>query len=143
MTDLARRLQRLEGRLHAQRGALGQRAPEDFVFDVKTFRLFTLHQTPTQVFSKDIQAELPSKTRRSLFYADVPEELREELWRQFREAIRPLADAGKLGVVRLQFPPRVVPATAHRWYSESKTEGHTKRDPFQRREFITIERTSA
>src|SRR3990172_5736971 len=51
--------------------------------------------------------------RRSLFYADVPDELREELWRQFREAIQPLVDANKLGVVLLQFPPWVVPSTAH------------------------------
>ena len=90
-----------------------QRTPDDFLFDVKAFRLFTLHQTPTLVFSKDIQAELPFKTRRSLFYADVPDELREELWRQFREAIQPLVDANKLGVVLLQFPPWVVPSTAH------------------------------
>src|SRR3990172_3111451 len=91
-----------------------QRTPDDFLFDVKAFRLFTLHQTPTLVFSKDIQAELPFKTRRSLFYADVPDELREELWRQFREAIQPLIKAGKLGVVLLQFPPWVVPSTAHK-----------------------------
>ena len=59
-----------------------QRTPEDFVFDVKALRLFTLHQTNIQVFSKDIRVAMPPSKRRSLFYGDVPHELREELWRR-------------------------------------------------------------
>jgi len=90
-----------------------ERTPEDFIFDVKAFRLFTLHQTQSRVFSKDIQAAMPPSNRKSFFYADIPSELREELWRQFRESIRPLEEARKLGVVLLQFPPWAVPSSAN------------------------------
>ncbi|HLF08064.1 MAG TPA: DUF72 domain-containing protein [Dehalococcoidia bacterium] len=87
-----------------------ERTPEDFQFDVKAFRLFTLHQTPVQVFPRDIRDALPPSTRRSVFYADIPTELRDELWRRFLDAVQSLVTARKLGVVLLQFPPWVEPA---------------------------------
>ena len=81
-----------------------ERTPEDFVFDVKAFRLFTGHQTNVDVLHQDIQAALGPQTR-PLYYKDVAQEVREELWRRFKQALWPLKAAGKLGAVLFQFPP--------------------------------------
>ncbi|MET8465086.1 DUF72 domain-containing protein, partial [Micromonospora zamorensis] len=43
----------------------------------------------------------PSRIRRR----DLPPEAYDELWTRFRAALDPMAAAGKLGVVLLQFPP--------------------------------------
>ena len=89
-----------------------QRTPIQFVFDVKAFRLFTQHQTELRVLPRDIRQALGSGGKTTLLYRDVPSELREELWARFALAISPLRQAGKLGVVLLQFPPWFVPSQA-------------------------------
>ncbi|MET8231526.1 DUF72 domain-containing protein [Micromonospora sp. NPDC005298] len=76
--------------------------PEDFTFDVKAFRLFTGHPTPVAALPRDLRpATGPSRVRRR----DLPEQVYDELWARFRAALDPIAGAGKLGVVLLQFPP--------------------------------------
>jgi uncharacterized protein YecE (DUF72 family) len=89
-----------------------ERTPDDFVFNVKAFRLFTGHQTPDQGFPADIKLLLKPhfEKEKEIFYRDLSEELRTELWTRFETAIRPLRDAGKLGSVHFQFPPWVKPA---------------------------------
>jgi uncharacterized protein YecE (DUF72 family) len=83
-----------------------QRTPETFVFDIKAFRLFTLHQTPPNVLPPDIREALgPLAEKRNVYYADLPPELMDEMWRRFRLALEPLRLAGKLGAVLFQFPP--------------------------------------
>ncbi|MDV3241480.1 MAG: DUF72 domain-containing protein, partial [Methylocaldum sp.] len=73
--------------------------------DVKSFRLFTQHQTPPKVLPVDIRAALGPVEKKNIYYGDLPEELRGELWSRFRSALKPLKHAGKLGVVLFQFPP--------------------------------------
>nr|WKF60767.1 hypothetical protein HUO10_005289 [Paraburkholderia busanensis] len=80
-----------------------ERSPADFVFNIKAFRLFTGHQTGREMFPKDMQAALPQNGKRNLYYKDVPEDIRAELWRRYLEAIEPLRAAGKLGAVHFQF----------------------------------------
>jgi uncharacterized protein YecE (DUF72 family) len=80
-----------------------ERTPADFVFNVKAFRLFTGHQTETKVMHKDIAQALGIGKR--LYYRAVPSDIQAELWRRFIEALAPLRDAGKLGLVHFQFPP--------------------------------------
>ncbi|CAI8861070.1 DUF72 domain-containing protein [Methylocaldum szegediense] len=82
-----------------------ERTPADFRFDIKSFRLFTQHQTPPKVLPVDIRVALGAVEKQHIYYHDLPEELRDELWQRFRSALRPLKDAGKLGVVLFQFPP--------------------------------------
>jgi uncharacterized protein YecE (DUF72 family) len=82
-----------------------QRTPDDFVFNVKAFRLFTGHQTSPIVLHKDIQQALGPGVPKTLYYRDVPGEIRDELWRRFSEALEPLRQAGKLGAVHFQFAP--------------------------------------
>lgn len=84
-----------------------ERTPPGFTFNIKAFRLFTGHQTPRDMFPKDMQPALPQNGKKNLYYKDMPEEIRAELWRRYFEAIAPLADAGKLGAVHFQFAPWV------------------------------------
>lgn len=79
-----------------------ERTPERFVFNVKAFRLFTGHAAQLSSLPADVRKDL-EKT--SLYYRDLPEELRGELWRRFRAGIEPLRRSGKLGAVLLQFAP--------------------------------------
>jgi uncharacterized protein YecE (DUF72 family) len=79
------------------------RTPPGFVFNVKAFRLFTQHPTAPDVVPGDLD---PIAARgRNLYYRDVPEATREELWSRFYLALEPLAVSGRLGAVHLQFPP--------------------------------------
>ena len=78
------------------------RTPAGFTFNVKAFRLFTGHPTPVAVLPRDLRPDTRAVTVRR---RDLPEETYDELWARFRAALEPLADAGKLGVVLLQFPP--------------------------------------
>ncbi|MDG4808963.1 DUF72 domain-containing protein [Micromonospora sp. WMMD1120] len=83
--------------------------PDDFTFDVKAFRLFTGHPTPVAALPRDLRpAAGPSRVRRR----DLPEGAYDELWARFRTALEPIAAAGKLGVVLLQFPPWLVRSPA-------------------------------
>ncbi|WP_233870145.1 DUF72 domain-containing protein [Paraburkholderia adhaesiva] len=87
-----------------------ERTPPHFVFNIKAFRLFTGHQTPRDMFPKDMQAALPQNGKANLYYKDIPDEVRDELWRRYLEAIAPLHNAGKLGAVHFQFAPWVTSA---------------------------------
>ena len=81
-----------------------ERTPANFVFDVKAFRMLTQHQTAPRVLPKDIYESLPLE-KKSLYYKDLPDELLDALWSEFRNALLPLKEAGKLGIVLFQFPP--------------------------------------
>ena len=82
------------------------RTPDRFVFDIKAFRLFTQHPTSPMVLPKEIRASLPTDIalQKTIYYRDLPGEIRDELWNQFGQALLPLDSAGKLGVVLFQFP---------------------------------------
>lgn len=84
------------------------RTPEGFVFNVKAFRLLTGHQTPVESFTKDLRASLPATGKKNYYYKDLPQDLLDEMWRRFIEAVRPLREAGKLGAVHFQFAPWVI-----------------------------------
>ena len=89
-----------------------ERTPEDFVFDVKAFAWMTGHATEVDRLPRELREALPATLagRKRLYAKDVPREVRGEAWRLFAAAMQPLADAGKLGAVFLQFPAWVRPA---------------------------------
>ncbi|HLY66943.1 MAG TPA: DUF72 domain-containing protein [Chloroflexota bacterium] len=99
-----------------QSQAWAERTPDDFIFDVKAFRLFTLHPAEPKVLPKDLREDLPADVtaKRRLYMKDLPERAQTQLWRRFRQGIEPLRAAGKLGVVLLQFPPWVFPSDESR-----------------------------
>ncbi|MFB0557127.1 MAG: DUF72 domain-containing protein [Dehalococcoidia bacterium] len=90
-----------------------QRTVEDFVFDVKAFRVFTQHPTPVDSLPKNIRQELTPelKEKGNLYYGDLPAELIDDLWQIFASSLLALDTVGKLGVVLFQFPPWFYPGT--------------------------------
>ncbi|KQP23655.1 hypothetical protein ASF43_05335 [Pseudorhodoferax sp. Leaf267] len=87
--------------------AWAERTPSSFVFNIKAFRLFTLHQTPVVVLHQDIQQALAPFGRDVFYYRDLPGEIVDELWRRFLLALEPLRASGKLQAVHFQFAPWV------------------------------------
>jgi uncharacterized protein YecE (DUF72 family) len=83
-----------------------ERTPDDFVFNIKTYRLFTRHQTPVVSMAKELREALGARTK-NVYEQDVPAEITMELWSQFRAVLDVLRNAGKLGAVHMQFAPWV------------------------------------
>ncbi|HZF81477.1 MAG TPA: DUF72 domain-containing protein, partial [Rubrivivax sp.] len=82
-----------------------ERTPDNFVFNIKAFRLFTGHQAQPRVLPKDLQEALALPPNENIYYRDLPEEIQKELWGRFFQALEPLHAAGKLGAVHFQFAP--------------------------------------
>ncbi len=95
-----------------------ERTPPNFIFDVKTFRLFTQHPTPQVALPRDIKMGLPREVaeKSNLYLRDLPRELVDELWKRFESALLPLDSAGKLGVIMFQFPSWYYPGNEQRDY---------------------------
>lgn len=83
-----------------------ERTPENFVFDVKAYALFTDHPVETAQLPKRIREMLPDdvKLKPHVYAHDVPQEAMYIAWEMFEAALRPLHNACKLGAVFLQFP---------------------------------------
>jgi uncharacterized protein YecE (DUF72 family) len=97
--------------------------PPDFVFDVKSFSLFTNHPTRAANLPPDIRADLPTELLDKNIYVEaMTDELLDELWERFRAAIQPLQAAGKLAAVFFQFPPWFVPSSRSLAYIEQCQE---------------------
>ena len=81
--------------------------PDDFIFNVKAFRLFTAHHTEPRAMSPHIRRELPASLSNSRYvhYSDVPPSLRDSLWEDFARILEPFRATSKLGVVLFQFAP--------------------------------------
>lgn len=104
-----------------------ERTPEHFTFNIKAFRLFTGHQALPTALHRDVQQALGPDVPRTLYYADLPAEIRDELWRRFIEALAPLKAAGKLGAVHFQFAPWLLrnrESIAHVEHCVEKMQGH-------------------
>ena len=93
-----------------------ERTPKDFVFDIKAHALMTGQPTEQNRLPKAVREQLPSelKEKKRIYRKDVPAELLDEVYRQFREALEPLVAAGKLGAVFVQFPKWVYPSNEAR-----------------------------
>jgi hypothetical protein len=49
----------------------------------------TTHQTQPKAFPKFISESLPDKTTKTVYYKDLPNELRDALWSGFQNALVP------------------------------------------------------
>lgn len=89
-----------------------ERTPDDFTFDVKAFALMTGHASEVDRLPAALKREIPPAVAagRRVYAKDLPPALRDEVWRLFADAVEPLAEAGKLGAILLQYPPWVRPA---------------------------------
>ena len=87
-----------------------ERTPADFVFNMKAHALMTGHGTEIARLPRSIRDAIPPTHASPRIYAkDLPLELRDEVWRLFRDAAQPLHDTGKLGAILLQFAPWIHP----------------------------------
>src|SRR5256712_12749147 len=97
--------------------------PDDFTLDVKSFSLFTNHPTKPASLPPDIREGLPPNLLEKNVYLEyMPDDLLDETWDRFREAIEPLRAAGKLGAVFFQFPPWLLPSARSLAYVEQGQE---------------------
>ena len=83
-----------------------ERTPPDFVFDIKAHALLTGQPTETKRLPKALREALPETlaAKARLYAKDLPGELLAEVWHQFADGLAPLAEAGQLGAVFLQYP---------------------------------------
>ena len=93
-----------------------ERTPKEFVFDIKAHALMTGQPTEVTRLPKAIKEELPVelKEKKRVYRKDMPAELLDDVYRQFREALEPLIIAGKLGAVFVQFPKWIFPSNEAR-----------------------------
>ncbi|OLD38475.1 MAG: hypothetical protein AUI57_06940 [Candidatus Rokubacteria bacterium 13_1_40CM_2_68_8] len=88
-----------------------ERTPPGFVFHVKAYSLLTGHHPRAETVPADLVALLPrspGRTRRGeIDAASFPPEALDCAFHLFRTAVRPIAEAGKLGYVLFQLAPWV------------------------------------
>jgi uncharacterized protein YecE (DUF72 family) len=82
------------------------RTPTGFRLDVRAWSLLTHNPTLPDSLWEDLQGMVRPETRhRRRLYADhLPREALEECWLRFAHGLRPLQNAGRLGLVVLQYP---------------------------------------
>jgi uncharacterized protein YecE (DUF72 family) len=104
--------------------AWAAQTPDGFVFDIKSFALFTNHPTRPLNLPPDLRPELPASLRekKTLYVEQLPADLVDEVWDRFRAAVEPLRVAGKLGAVFFQFPPWFLPSSRSLAYVEQVQE---------------------
>jgi uncharacterized protein YecE (DUF72 family) len=83
-----------------------ERTPPDFIFDIKAHALMTGQPTEVKRLPKDLREALPAElvAKARIYAKDLPDELRAEVWARFADALMPLAEAGQLGSILLQYP---------------------------------------
>ncbi|MDQ6720279.1 MAG: DUF72 domain-containing protein [Candidatus Dormibacteraeota bacterium] len=93
-----------------------ERTPGDFVFDIKAHALMTGQPTEVARLPKAIRDEMRGEQaeKKRIYRKDMPTELLDAVYAQFRETLEPLAEAGKLGAVFVQFPKWVFPSNEAR-----------------------------
>jgi uncharacterized protein YecE (DUF72 family) len=83
-----------------------ERTPADFTFNIKAYSLLTGHPTKTDSLYADLRERVPPEelAKRSLYRDKLPEDVVDDVWQRFHDALMPLHSAGKLGAVLFQFP---------------------------------------
>jgi uncharacterized protein YecE (DUF72 family) len=81
------------------------RTPDDFVFHVKAFGAMTGHAVDPRGLPPEVYRSLPDgeKNKKQIYVKEAG--LLRAIGRRFADALVPLRNAGKLGVIVFQFPP--------------------------------------
>lgn len=105
-------------------GAWAERTPRGFRMGVKAFSAMTGHPVEAKRLPADLRRALSpeQQSARWVKAADLPREVRDEIWTRFRAALGPLRAAGKLAYVLVQLPPWSRPSRAATRYLESLGE---------------------
>jgi uncharacterized protein YecE (DUF72 family) len=83
-----------------------KRTPKDFTFDVKLHKLLSRHSSQLKELPPDLREEAETNDRGRVL---LDRALLDEMVRRTAEAMKPLADAGKLGAYLLQLTPAFDP----------------------------------
>jgi uncharacterized protein YecE (DUF72 family) len=102
-----------------------QRTPPDFTFDIKAHALMTGQPTETKRLPKDLREALPAEVaeKKRIYAKDLPDDLKDDVWAWFADGLEPLAEAGQLGSILLQYP---------RWFFTSSENRDTIEDAVDR-----------
>jgi uncharacterized protein YecE (DUF72 family) len=122
-----------------------ERTPPGFTFHVKAFRLFTFHWTEPKSLPKDLRPIAPLEKDR-FYFRDASQELRNEMVSRFNDAIAPLSENDRLGIVLLQFPKWVTPRPDvfdHILWMQSALEGRQVAVEFRNKAWLKEERVKA
>jgi len=94
--------------------------PETFRFDVKAFPILTGHPIDVLRLPTDLRAACQAHGFERRVYPDrLPPEIAHEIHARFAALLAPLASAGRLGAVLLQFPP---------WFSATRANAKKLED---------------
>jgi uncharacterized protein YecE (DUF72 family) len=83
-----------------------ERTPADFTFNIKAYSLLTNHPTKRDSLYAEVKDALPDelKEKSRIYRENLGDDLVDEVWQRFHDALMPLHSAGKLGAVLFQFP---------------------------------------
>ncbi len=95
-----------------------ERTPAEFDFTIKAFALLTQHQADTRALPPAVRALIPPAALRERRFGHPSPPVLELCFEMFRNALRPLRAAGKLGCVLFQFPPWFTARTSNEDYIE-------------------------
>jgi uncharacterized protein YecE (DUF72 family) len=98
-----------------------ERTPKNFTFNIKAYSLLTNHPTRPNSLYKDLQPAIP-EGKRNVYREQLPDEVVDEVWQRFRDALMPLHSAGKMGAVLFQFPQWFVISKKSKAYIEECVE---------------------
>jgi len=93
-----------------------ERTPPGFVFHVKAFAMLTRHGVRPEQLPPPLRLAHDHELDRHGRILHPAPALREEAFAFFTEALEPLREEGKLGLILLQFPPYFVANEANRQY---------------------------
>jgi uncharacterized protein YecE (DUF72 family) len=93
-----------------------ERTPSGFTMNMKAHALLTEHYADARGLPRDIRESLSPEllAKPHLYPRDLGDDIMRELARRFRDALAPLHDAGRLGVVLFQFPVWFPISAAHK-----------------------------
>jgi uncharacterized protein YecE (DUF72 family) len=92
------------------------RTPAGFTFNIKAFSLFTQHPTPVKAMPADLREAAGKSGKDRVYLKDMDPAVADQAWDRFFAALSPLAEAGKLGAILLQFPPWFPISRANKQY---------------------------
>ena len=97
-----------------------ERTPPEFTFTIKAYSLLTNHPTRAESIYR---TSSPAPRGNAGSIDKLPDEVVEEVWQRFRDALMLLHSAGKLGAVLFQFPQWFVISKTSKAYIEESPRG--------------------
>lgn len=93
-----------------------ERTPPGFTFHIKAFAMLTRHAVRPQQLPVALRSAYDLEVNRYGRVIHPPDELRDTVFEWFSSALTPLREAGRLGLILLQFPPYFVAGRRNRDY---------------------------